>query len=141
MVEPSPPRINIVKSCIDFLGLILRRAFSQANRHSRSMVRLDREGRDLYLKIRLRFYAIHLAVRYYQPENYSDKLYLYLTDESHEDRRKNVMRWAEYSATKPVIGRILGTHASITGKYGTPISEAGMRSLASRLRSDIEPKA
>ena len=141
MVEPSAPRTNTVKSCIDFLNLILRRALDQAGRHSRSMVRLNREERDLYLKIRLRFYAIHLAARRYRPKTYSDYIYLYITDETYENRREDSMRWSDYSMQRPMVRRILGTHYSITGKHGTPISKAGMRSLATKLRSDIESPA
>jgi len=137
MVEPSPPRDNPLKSYIDFLCLILRRANSHGGRHSEDMLKLNREEKIMYLLIRLRYYAIHLAVRRYKPKSYPDKIYLYLTNESLEDKRMHRMRWSVYSEKSLITRRILGTHDSITGKYGTPISEIGMRSLASKLRSDI----
>jgi acyl-CoA synthetase (AMP-forming)/AMP-acid ligase II/thioesterase domain-containing protein/acyl carrier protein len=139
MVEPSPPRTNIVRSYLEFLCLVLRRASSQPSRHSSSMIRLTRAERDLYLKIRLRFYIIHLAARHYQPKTYPGSLYLYGTDESFDGRRNPIMRWARYSQKSPRVRRIPGTHASITGKFGTSVSEIGMRGLAARVRTDIEP--
>jgi hypothetical protein len=35
-----------------------------------------------------------------------------------------------------MVRRISGTHDSIVGNYGTPISEPGMQSLATHLKSD-----
>ncbi len=136
MVEPSPPRTDIAAAHIDFLGLLLRRTFRHATRRPGSVVRLNREERNLYLKIRLRFYAIHLSVRRYRPRTYPHHLYLYLTDESFRDKRRRMARWSGYSQQSPMIRRILGTHDSIVGNFGTPISEPGMRSLADHLKSD-----
>jgi len=137
MVEPSPPRSRIVTDSLDFFKLLLRRAFGHAGRHSRNVVSLNREERRLYLKIRLRFYAIHLAVRRYRPRTYPHRLHLYLTDGSLRDRRHCMARWSEYSQQSPTVRRISGTHDSIVGNYGTPISEPGMQSLATHLKTDI----
>jgi thioesterase domain-containing protein/acyl carrier protein len=136
MVEPSPPRTDVVTSYVDFIDLLLRRTFRHATLRPGSVARLTREERNLYFKIRMRFYAIHLAVRRYRPRTYPHPLYLYLTEESFRDKRHRMARWSVYSRQRPMVRRISGTHDSIVGNYGTPISEPGMRSLATHLKSD-----
>lgn len=136
MVEPSPPRTGVAASYVEFIDFILRRALRHAARRPTSVARLAPEERKLYFKIRLRFYAVHLAVRRYRPKAYPNHLHLYLTDESLKDKRQRMARWASYSQQSPEVRRISGTHDSIVGNYGTPISEAGMRGLAAHLKSD-----
>ena len=43
LVEPSPPKVNTIRSYIDFFSLILRRLISQGGRHSGEMLSLNRE--------------------------------------------------------------------------------------------------
>ena len=136
MVEPSPPRDDVVRSYVDFINFILHRTFRHATLRSGSVARLTREERILHFKIRLRFYAIHLSVRRYRPRTYPHHLHLYLTDESFRDRHHRMARWSDYSRQRPMVRRISGTHDSIVGNFGTPISEPGMRSLAAHLKSD-----
>jgi acyl-CoA synthetase (AMP-forming)/AMP-acid ligase II/surfactin synthase thioesterase subunit/acyl carrier protein len=140
MVEPSPPAHAFLKSYMDFLWLIFRRAFRQGNRHTGDMLRLSRDEKRMYLLIRVRYYAIHLAVRRYKPNTNPQPINLYLTRESLENKRAQRGKWANFSEAKTTTRPILGTHYSITGKYGTPISKSGMQSLADQLKSDIFPR-
>ena len=68
---------------------------------------------------------------------YPEGFNIYLTNESLKDDRNLRRQWSDYSGKKVLIQNILGTHDSITGKYGTPISKTGMQSLASKIKSDI----
>jgi oxalate---CoA ligase len=137
MVEPSPPRDNPLKSYIDFSSQVIRRAVSERGRHSEDLARLNRQERKLYFLMRLRYYAVHLAVRRYRPRAYPGTVHLYLTNESFEDKEAHRMDWSAYCQQGAAAREIRGTHDSITGNYRTPISVEGMSSLASKVRADI----
>ncbi len=137
MVEPSPPMADPLRPHIDFLRILLRRAAGGGMRPLEGLLGLGPEERKAYLRIRLRDLAMHLVVRRYRPRAYAGRIHLYLTAETIEDRGSPRLRWSAWCKTPAATRRILGTHNAITGKYGTPVSEAGMRSLATALRADM----
>jgi len=137
MVEPTEPRLNIIWAYYDFLIMLIRRGARHGRYRLKDMLQLNREGKKMYLAVRFKAHAIHLAVRRYKPRTYPEKMYIYLTNESLADTRVQRGRWSQYSEKKSITRTISGTHNSITAKNDTPISVTGMQCLASKIKSDI----
>jgi thioesterase domain-containing protein/acyl carrier protein len=138
MVEPSRVPRGRLRGSLEMLAILMRRLSSQGQRHSMTILNLNRQQREHYLRIRWRYYSIARAVRGYRPRNYDGRVNLYLTEESLIEGAEGRLKWITLADQDIEVRKIAGTHHSITGKNGVAVDETEMQGLALLVREDLE---
>jgi oxalate---CoA ligase len=106
MVEPTRMRSGTLSAALDLLNLTVHRLVSHGRRHSRALRSLDPAARRSYLGLRWRYYRVHWAVRRYQPDKYTGRIHLYLTDKSLREAAAGRINWSKCATGGAEVRRI-----------------------------------